>query len=129
MNGMSKYVRKNDIILLSCIAVLIFVSFGLRIHSMMNNGSTIEITVDGKVYGRYALEQDQRIPVEIDDETKNIVVIADGEAYMAEASCPDKLCIHQGRIESRSQSIVCLPNRVIVTVIDGEEPEIDSMTD
>ena len=129
MNGMCKYVRKNDIILLSCIAVLIFVSFGLRIHSMMNNGSTIEITVDGKVYGRYALEQDQRIPVEIDDETKNIVVIADGEAYMAEASCPDKLCIHQGRIESRSQSIVCLPNRVIVTVIDGEEPEIDSMTD
>ncbi|MBR1635164.1 MAG: NusG domain II-containing protein [Lachnospiraceae bacterium] len=129
MNGMSKYVRKNDIILLSCIAVLIFVSFGLRIHSMMNNGSTIEITVDGKVYGRYALEQDQRIPVEIDDETKNIVVIADGEAYMAEASCPDKLCIHQGRIESRSQSIVCLPNRVIVTVVDGEEPEIDSMTD
>ena len=129
MNGMSKYVRKNDIIMLSCIAVLIFVSYGLRIHSMMNNGSTIEITVDGKVYGRYALEQDQRIPVEIDDETKNIVVIADGEAYMAEASCPDKLCIHQGRIESRSQSIVCLPNRVIVTVIDGEEPEIDSMTD
>ena len=129
MNGMSKYVRKNDIIMLSCIAVLIIVSYGLRIHSMMNNGSTIEITVDGKVYGRYALEQDQRIPVEIDDETKNIVVIADGEAYMAEASCPDKLCIHQGRIESRSQSIVCLPNRVIVTVIDGEEPEIDSMTD
>ena len=129
MNGMSKYVRKNDIIMLSCIAVLIFVSYGLRIHSMMNNGSTIEITVDGKVYGRYALEQDQRIPVEIDGETKNIVVIADGEAYMAEASCPDKLCIHQGRIESRSQSIVCLPNRVIVTVIDGEEPEIDSMTD
>ena len=129
MNGMSKYVRKNDIIMLSCIAVLIFVSYGLRIHSMMNNGSTIEITVDGKLYGRYALEQDQRIPVEIDDETKNIVVIADGEAYMAEASCPDKLCIHQGRIESRSQSIVCLPNRVIVTVVDGEEPEIDSMTD
>ena len=129
MNGMSKYVRKNDIILLLCIAVLIFVSFGLRIYAMMNNGSTIEITVDGKVYGRYALEQDQRIPVEIDDETKNIVVIADGEAYMAEASCPDKLCIHQGRIESRSQSIVCLPNRVIVTVVDGEEPEIDSMTD
>ena len=129
MNGMSKYVRKNDIIMLSCIAVLIFVSYGLRIHSMMNNGSTIEITVDGKVYGRYALEQDQRIPVEIDGETKNIVVIADGEAYMAEASCPDKLCIHQGRIESRSQSIVCLPNRVIVTVVDGEEPEIDSMTD
>lgn len=129
MNGSSKYVKKNDILLLSGIAILIFIAFGLRIHWLMNNGSTIEITVDGREYGQYSLGKEQRIPVEVDGETKNVVVIEGGEAYMAEASCPDKLCVHQGHISSRSQSIVCLPNRVIVTVVDGDEAEIDSMTD
>lgn len=129
MSGLSKYVKKNDILLLSGIAILIFIVFGLRIHWLMNNDSTIEITVDGEVYGRYSLEKEQRIPIEVDGEMKNVVVIEDGEAYMAEATCPDQLCVHQGRISGRSQSIVCLPNRVIVTVVDGDEAEIDSMTD
>ena len=129
MSGLSKYVKKNDILLLAAIAILIVAAFGLRIHSLMNYGSTIEVTVDGEVYGQYSLEEEQRIPIEIDGETKNVVAVEDGEAYMAEASCPDQLCVHQGHIAGRSQSIVCLPNRVIVTVVDGQEAEMDSMTD
>ena len=44
-----------------------------------------------------------------------------------EASCPDKVCIHQGFITKASESIVCLPNKVHIkiTTEDNHESEED----
>ena len=40
---------------------------------------------------------------------------------MSDADCPDKLCIHQGRIHKNGQWIICLPNRVAVTIEGAAE--------
>ena len=59
------------------------------------------------------------------NEGYNTLVIEDEQAYILEASCPDGLCIKQGRIHRRSQSIICLPNKVVVEITDdkGESDE------
>ena len=50
----------------------------------------------------------------------NILVIEDGEAFMKSADCPDKTCVHSHPISKVGETIVCLPNRVFVSVIgDG----------
>ena len=46
----------------------------------------------------------------------NKIEIRDGRVRMLEASCPNHLCIRQGWIRFEGQSIVCLPNKVTVTV-------------
>ena len=46
---------------------------------------------------------------------------------MEDASCPDQLCVHQNAIDKTGQTIVCLPNKVVVTVENGEEDEVDIM--
>ncbi|HBE87040.1 MAG TPA: hypothetical protein DDW53_19330, partial [Lachnoclostridium sp.] len=41
-------------------------------------------------------------------------------ASITEASCPDKVCVRTGKIHRSGELIVCLPNRVVIT-IEGEE--------
>jgi len=36
--------------------------------------------------------------------------------HMISSPCPDKICIKQGYINKAGESIVCLPNRVIITL-------------
>lgn len=125
---LNRYFGKNDIILLSLIAVFVVALFIIQILFSLNKASIISVTLDGRLYGEYSLEEDQVIPIMSGDERIGEVTVEKGKAYMSYATCPDHLCMKQGQIDSRSQSIVCLPNRIIISVTEGEDPEIDSMT-
>ena len=93
----------------------------------MNNeaGNQIQITVDGVVYGTYSLEKNQVIEVKEDD-FYNRIRIQDGAAYMEEANCPDGYCEEQGKINGRTQTIVCLPHKLVVEVLDVNGLEDDN---
>ncbi|MBR2613326.1 MAG: NusG domain II-containing protein, partial [Clostridia bacterium] len=45
----------------------------------------------------------------------NLLIIKDGKAYISEATCPDLVCVHTGHADEL-KSIVCLPNRVTVSI-------------
>ncbi len=52
---------------------------------------------------------------------ENIVEIKDGKVRMKDAPCPEKLCVKEGWIESGS--IICLPNRVSITISGSDNNE------
>ena len=56
----------------------------------------------------------------------NRIRIQDGAAYMEEANCPDGYCEEQGKINGRTQTIVCLPHKLVVEVLDADGLENDS---
>ncbi len=118
---------KYDIIYLSVLAVLILILLVI-LYTGGTDGDVIVITGDGEEYGRYALDEDQEIAVYAADGTiTNLVIIEDGAAFMQEADCPDGLCMKQGSISRDKQNIVCLPNRVVVTVASSEEADVDAV--
>ncbi len=129
--AMKKRIRKNDLIFLGIVAALVFLVYLAMVTSSgsidesMDAG--VEITVDGELYGVYPLQTDTEITIAPKGETANVLVIAGGQADMREADCPDKLCVHQRAISKTNETIVCLPNRVVVTVVGGRESEIDSI--
>lgn len=91
-------------------------------------GTSVVVTVDGVETGRYSLKKEQRVEITgAGGKISNILAIADGHAWMAEADCPDRTCVRQHRISKSGESIVCLPNRVVVTV-EGGDTEIDAIT-
>ncbi len=47
---------------------------------------------------------------------RNVLQFGDGEVKIIEASCPDQLCVKQGKIGQVGQLIVCLPNRLVVEI-------------
>ena len=123
---MNRRFGKNDVIFISflaifCIAVCVWV---YKVGAV--EGSNIKITVDGKEYGTYSLLEEQTITIG-EGETKNIIEIRAGKAYMKEASCPDQLCVDQNEISFDKESIICLPNKVVITVISDVESDVDGI--
>ena len=49
---------------------------------------------------------------------KCILVIHDGNADMESADCPNQICVHHSAISHTGETIVCLPNKVVIEVID-----------
>lgn len=54
--------------------------------------------------------------VEDDDGNENIIAVRPGSIGITSATCPDKLCVHQGFIENSLLPITCLPNRLVIQI-------------
>ncbi|MBQ9632865.1 MAG: NusG domain II-containing protein [Lachnospiraceae bacterium] len=128
MRSGAKYFGRRDVILLSVVFGIIAGLYGLQLLFLMKDGSTAVVEVDGQEYGRYDLGTDREVPIVIDGSEENTLVIEQGAAFMSQASCPDQICVHQGRIFQEGQSIVCLPHRVVVTITGGESSKLDSIS-
>ena len=57
----------------------------------------------------------------------NYLVIKDGYADITEANCPDKLCAKQKKISLDRETIVCLPNKVVVEIISNSSSDVDAV--
>ena len=75
-----------------------------------------EVAVDGKTVETLDLSKDQEITIRGAQGGTNFLVIQDGTIRCSQASCPDKVCVRQGRQSRDGDMIVCLPNRVTVRV-------------
>lgn len=125
---MKGIIRKADVVL--GLALLLFCAAAAWFaYGSGAPGGMLQITVDGKVFGEYPLDQDRTVVVE-SSFGHNEVTIAEGRAYMSEANCPDGYCLKQhksqGGIGSTDQTLVCLPNRVVVSVIQSAEAGNDA---
>lgn len=100
------------------ISALILVSLLLlAVFSIVRrNGDTVRVTVNGELFGVYKLDND----AVIDINGKNVLFIKDGKAYMDSADCPNLTCVRHAPVFKSGQSIICLPNRVVVTVIEKD---------
>lgn len=115
--------KKNDFKLMVTIigvAVLLLLWRNLKEDGKEN---VIQIEVNGVWRGTYALSKDR----EVDINGTNHLVIKNGKADVIDAKCPDKICVKQKPISKNGESIVCLPNKVIITVVEGEENELDAV--
>ena len=124
----SKRHIRNDFLLIAALLLIAF--FGaVYLFVFRSSGNRVKVTVDGKLYGTYSLSQNitKDIITGKKDENINRLVIRDGKANMETASCPDGICVEHRAIFRDGESIVCLPNRVVVTVItekDADAPDI-----
>ena len=107
------------LLLLVCAAAL-WIGWGLfRSASENENPRNYVAVVEqyGKEVARLPLSENGRWPFEgRDGRGKNVIVVEDGAVFMAEADCPDSLCVQMGRIYREGESIVCLPHGLVVRI-------------
>ena len=119
----------RDLILVAVLLVaalaLFFVMRSLQARDT-GTGAQAAVTVDGKEIGRYPLKKNGTFPL---NGGTNILVVENGEAWVSEANCPDKVCMGMGKISRNGEFIACLPNRLLV-VVEGaaEDSPVDGMT-
>jgi hypothetical protein len=123
---MRRQFGKNDLIFIGGLLLICLVVGGVYFVCFREQGSAVAVTVDGEEYGTYLLSQEQTVSIcDSTGKVTNTLVIRDGKADMTEADCPDKLCVHQKAISVEKENIVCLPNRVVVTVTGSDEEGLD----
>lgn len=119
--------KKMDFLL---IAVILLAAAGLYFSGLLRptkEGGFALVNVDGKEYKRFPLDTDAKYEI-IENGQKNVLEIRDGHADMTDASCKDKLCVKQKTISLLGETIVCLPNRVVIEVTGVKKTEIDGKT-
>lgn len=115
--------KRNDWILIGIVIGIALLFGGMQFLKSADADGIVQVTVDGEVYGEYSLDKNANVQIG----KTNYLSIKNGKATMIEASCPDQLCVQQKAISKDGESIICLPNKVIATVIGGEEREIDTI--
>lgn len=111
---------KNDIIFIAAL-LLILAIIGGCLLLFRKEGSSVKITIDGQPFGIYSLNENQTVEVRT-EKGYNTVIIENGTVRVEEASCPDGICSSHRPIRFSGSSIICLPNKVVVS-IDGEQNE------
>lgn len=111
-----KTISKQDIMLIGGILVLSTACFLVN-HFSRKTGYHVEISIDGKTVEEFSLDKDAVYEVE-QDVGNNKVVIVNGEAAVTEADCPDKVCKKHSPISKVGETIICLPHRVVVEIVE-----------
>lgn len=114
---------RADIMLIAAMLVLsLLLGIGLRVFG--SAGAVAVVSVDGVETGRYPLSREGSFPL---NGGTNTLVIENGTARVVDADCPDRLCVRQGTIRYTGQSIICLPNRLVVTLEGAEKNPVDAV--
>lgn len=94
---------------------------------LSGSGETVLVTVDGVEFARVPLGQTRTLTIRQKSGAENVLQIEPDGFCMLSASCPDQLCVHQGRVTADNASsralgasVVCLPNRVVCTLISDK---------
>ena len=121
-----KRLRRNDVIFIIGLVVVIAIAAAC-LYLFSAEGDTVTVSVNGKEVATYPLNVDRVEDIRTGEDGLNRLVIKDGKAYVETASCPDGICAAHKPIHREGESIVCLPNKVVITVKTADtatEPDI-----
>ena len=126
-----KRLRRNDGIFIAILVAVIAIA-GVCLYLFRGEGNAVTVSVNGKVIATYSLNEDRTEDIHTGEDGLNRLIIKDGKAWIETASCPDGICAAHKPIHRDGESIVCLPNKVVVTVqvtegSQADEPGVDAV--
>lgn len=105
--------KRRDILLIISVLLLAAVLWFLLFVIKKEPGAYLKISIDNELYGVFPLSQDQNILVG----DTNRCQIQDGEVRMIYGDCPDQICVHSAAVSDNGQTIICMPNKVVLEII------------
>ena len=124
MNEKRYRLTKMDLVVMAVIALASVAVMAAALFYPRAQGAFVQVSVAGEVTDRLPLSED--IVYEIEGVGgKNTLTISNGVAKMADADCPDALCVRTHGIQHTGEQIICLPHQVICEVVGDEPQELD----
>ena len=117
--------KKGDFLIIILAAALAVIPLLFRAVGGGNGAAsgTVTVEVDGQILYEGPVRVDKVIETE---DGGNRIVIRDGKVRMERADCPDQLCVKAGEAEP-GKPVICLPHKVVVTVTEEGEQQIDAV--
>ena len=122
--GKRRGVRIGDCVI---IAVIVTVIGFFLYRYVLTRPAGIKVEITAQTYkGSFPLDADRILEVEGPLGITRIVV-KDGEVWVEDSPCREKICIKMGHKKRVGEQVVCIPNRVLVEVV-GESERVDGVT-
>ena len=107
-------------------------ALGLFFLFLTPDGGTVtaRITLDGQLVAEYRLDR-LEAPVSLPVTGAKYPITLElqpGRVRVAHSDCPGQDCVRTGWVSSAGGQLVCLPNRLIVSLIGGSGPDYDAIT-
>lgn len=102
--------KKGDIVIILCVlaaAVLLFFAFLFG----GEKGKTVIIKEENKIVYEASVLVDKTVFLDT-----NTIQIENGEVKMLESTCKNQICVSHKKISNEKESIICLPNKIIVEI-------------
>ncbi|MBR3738340.1 MAG: NusG domain II-containing protein [Eubacterium sp.] len=115
--------KKGDIIIITallCAAASVFCA----LHFFAPGGENVRIEVDSKTVATLPIGKNTTYNVKIGKKVTNTVEIKNNQVDVTYADCPDKICVKHRKISKSGESIICLPNKVVISV-ESDNEEVD----
>lgn len=125
--------RVGDVVVVVVVVAASVVSMLAIAHARTGaRGGEAIVEVDGREVHRFVLSDGQpRREIRVEGANgPSTLVIEDGKARMVRSTCRDKICIGMGWVDSSGQSVVCLPNRVVIRIVGSRKPSgVDAVSE
>jgi len=108
-------VKKLDLYLASAMCIIALVWFLIE-YFFSVNGQLVNIYVDNEIVCSYELKVNGTYEISNDGAVIATLIIKNGYADITDANCKDKFCVYQNPISKDGETIVCLPNKLVVKV-------------
>lgn len=116
--------KKGDFIILA-LALLLAAAPLLTLLPAAPAPARAVVRKNGRIVRELPLSQD--CDAAFDADGYNLVRVRGGAVSIAQADCPDGVCMRMGPIRRTGETLTCLPNRLTVT-IEGASSNVDAVT-
>lgn len=94
-----------------------------------SNFLTASIVLDGETIGTYDLTGlTEPVTLTVDQADYPLTIrLEPVRVCIGESACPSQDCVHTGWISRAGEQIICLPNRLVISLTGGQQ-EFDAVT-
>lgn len=120
---------KKDLILVLSLLIIVLAGYAfIHFAQLGQQAVAAEISLDGQAVQRIDLEKAGPLKEYsvLGPLGTTVIQARQGEARIIASPCRDKVCIRMGWVKLPGQSAICIPNRVILSIVSEDNP-IDSI--
>ena len=121
--GQRKLITRLDAIILSIIVISALGGYAFAAMGRTSTNVQAEIRVNGRVVQTISLETDGIFT--LPEHPAIQFIVSDGGIAFYTSDCPDQICVRNGFLRLAGQTSVCLPNRVMLTIVSTAAHEAD----
>lgn len=121
-----KFFKKTDLIIIVSMLAVCLVIWGAYQAFYTGKGAKAEIYYGGELVMTVDLNTGEERAFSVPQEPDVMFhLYSDGSIAFERSDCPDKICVHTGRISQIGQTAACLPNRLILKIVPADDKNTD----
>ena len=119
--------KRNTVLFLIILFLIIGIGFLIQRYYFGKSGISAIIEQDGETISELDLSKDTELVLDDGNGGSNTITVKNGKIAVTDANCPDLVCVHTGSISQTGEVIACLPHKLIITISEEKNSDLDAI--